>query len=908
MTSITITSTSSSNVAGPVTGGSTTAVVGGYTTDATALPFINEQDIGVYASGMKPSTQLYVFFDGKLMTSYVTQATLDFTISNPQVTDFNSAGSRGANTFSDTSGNFAAIMHIPAGTFFTGARLVVIADVNNLNNLDVATTSASYTFNAFNFTTTTTTDASVISTIPTSTSSGQSSDPSTAYTSTIQNLAPAQSTTSATQVSPANTSAALPQVNGTLAASNSNFSSTNWSITLNNLVDPIAQAFLIGSDGLSGADGVYVTSLDLFFESKDPIQGITVDIRTMQNGSPTNTVVPLSKIHLAPSNISTSTNGSAATHIQFPSPIFLASGLSYAIGLTPDGNNPNYSVFTAVVGQTDLNTNQPITSNWGSGNLFTSTNAQTWVPVTNEFMKFNLNIATFNYASANVYLVNKDYEFLVPSNTSGWFEQGEYVFQNSSNVCLSNTGNPQVVVNASSYTVSLLTTNSTSNLSSLSTNSSIVVSNGSVYNVLFVNTVANATSITVKNLPTFVTNTINTTATDTSIKFTPVGKVVTYDPYQYDLTLVDSTANSSSYFASGNTVIGSRSGASSAIFFVRDRVINRFQPYLYTTAVQSTALQFSMQNVIANTYSNTTLANYDLTKTNYVVDNEISVASKSNEIVHMSGQKSLKAILNMSTINNLLSPSLNVPHASIIGVKNIINSNSSNENTKAGSSVNRYISQTVTLSANLDSDDLNVYITAYKPANTYINVYGKFLNSSDPDTFDSKDWTLLNQDTSSAVISDPVNLSDVKEFQFSVPSSPPSVSKTGILTTSSSSNTITGFNTSFTTDVQSGNLIKIYSDSSQVTFQIAKVTSVANNTSLTIDNNAAFTSVTATYSVITTPHTAFINSQNYNALRYYSNTGVAYDSYITYAIKIDLLADTSYRVPRVLNIRSVAVV
>jgi hypothetical protein len=210
------------------------------------------------------------------------------------------------------------------------------------------------------------------------------------------------------------------------------------------------------------------------------------------------------------------------------------------------------------------------------------------------------------------------------------------------------------------------------------------------------------------------------------------------------------------------------------------------------------------------------------------------------------------------------------------------------------------------LAPGLDSEDLVVYLTAYKPANTYLHVYGKFLSSTDPETFDSKDWTYLPQVTDATLYSDPVDLNDLKEYQYTIPTSPPSVAKSGVLTTSTASNTVTGVSTTFTTDLAVNDLIKIYSDSSKTSAQVVKVTSIANNISLTIDNVSAFTTVNGLYEKVLLPRTAFLNDQNSGLIRYYSLSGTPYDSYITFAVKIEMSSDVSYKVPRVINLRAIA--
>jgi hypothetical protein len=246
--------------------------------------------------------------------------------------------------------------------------------------------------------------------------------------------------------------------------------------------------------------------------------------------------------------------------------------------------------------------------------------------------------------------------------------------------------------------------------------------------------------------------------------------------------------------------------------------------------------------------------------------------------------------------------------SSVLAYKNLISPTFSYENTKSGSAINKYISKTITLATGLDSEDLVVYLDAYCPKGTTVNVYGKFLAAADPEPFDSKDWTwLIEDDASSTLYSDPTNLSDIKELKYSVPNFLISTNKTGVLTTNVSSNTVTGINTTFTSDVAIGDIITLYSDSTRATSQVSKVTAIANNTSLLLDNTSSFTTTVGLYSKVESTKSAFINEDNANVLRYYGSSGIAYDTFITYAVKIVLASNTSYIVPRVLNMRAIAV-
>jgi hypothetical protein len=87
------------------------------------------------------------------------------------------------------------------------------------------------------------------------------------------------------------------------------------------------------------------------------------------------------------------------------------------------------------------------------------------------------------------------------------------------------------------------------------------------------------------------------------------------------------------------------------------------------------------------------------------------------------------------------------------------------ENKKTGGNATaRYISRRVTLADGFDSGDLRVYMTAYKPVGTNIFVYYKVLSTSDSDTFDNKNWTLMTQVGNANYVS--LNNLDYRELLF----------------------------------------------------------------------------------------------------------------------------------------------
>ena len=153
--------------------------------------------------------------------------------------------------------------------------------------------------------------------------------------------------------------------------------------------DPLAQSFLVDDEV-----GVFLTRCDVFFRSKDDMDiPVTFQLRTMQNGSPTQHVIPFSEIVIDPAEVQISGDGSIATLIRFKAPVYLEGGKEYCMCLA--SNSTKYSVYISRIGENDLLTQAFISNQPYLGSLFKSQNASTWEPSQWEDLKFSLYRADF---------------------------------------------------------------------------------------------------------------------------------------------------------------------------------------------------------------------------------------------------------------------------------------------------------------------------------------------------------------------------------------------------------------------------------------------------------------------------------------------------------------------------------
>ena len=170
--------------------------------------------------------------------------------------------------------------------------------------------------------------------------------------------------------------------------------------------DPLAQSFLVDETGM------FLSSIDLFFFEKDDRVPLTVQIRSVELGTPTGQLISdLAEVVLDPTEldsnnesiIKTSSDASAATRVTFPSPLYLEPGREYAIVILAPAT-VNYKIWIAQMGEETIETQtlgvdegskSIVTKQYLGGSLFKSQNGTIWTPTQTQDLKFNLNKCSF---------------------------------------------------------------------------------------------------------------------------------------------------------------------------------------------------------------------------------------------------------------------------------------------------------------------------------------------------------------------------------------------------------------------------------------------------------------------------------------------------------------------------------
>ena len=355
--------------------------IGNFVENVAVRDFMRSRLIRFTGTRMKPQTQVYPYFDGESVSAYCT----------PANSSFANTAAEGSALTTDSNGNVFGVFRLPNDDnlkFRIGTRRFVLKDVaNTAIESDLLTTSAF----------------------------GD-------YTSISLDI----------QQRGADISLTLPQVSREQITDNRTLTRVQILPPPDNGNDgggdPMTQTFTINA---GTSEGAFITKLDLFFGRKSSTYPITVQIREVENGFPTNTIVPFGSKTLQPSEVSANNVGTGgandATSFEFDAPIFLKNKQEYCFTVIPAGDNEEYALWVGELGGIDVDTTELIHKQPSSGILFSSANDRTWSPIQSEDIKFTLHRANFTSSTGTLYLENDNVDYFSYDTLSGTFNVGEKV-------------------------------------------------------------------------------------------------------------------------------------------------------------------------------------------------------------------------------------------------------------------------------------------------------------------------------------------------------------------------------------------------------------------------------------------------------------------------------------------------
>lgn len=159
----------------------------------------------------------------------------------------------------------------------------------------------------------------------------------------------------------------------------------------NEPVDPLAQSFF--TFGMT--DGCYITSVDLFFQTKDSVQPIWIELREMINGVPSNQFIsPTATVVKNSVDVLISNNGTIATNFKFNKMVYLLPDKDYCFVI--QSRSSQYNVWTSKLGENSIETGKIVFDQPYVGAMFKSSNNYSWEAENFEDIKFVLYKAEFD--------------------------------------------------------------------------------------------------------------------------------------------------------------------------------------------------------------------------------------------------------------------------------------------------------------------------------------------------------------------------------------------------------------------------------------------------------------------------------------------------------------------------------
>ena len=322
------------------------------------LSYMRSATVNFNAKGLKPNTRVYPFFDGQLVTDHCRD--IDATVF-------------GGNLVTDNNGEISGVFRIPAETFKTGTRLFTL--INHPSDPTAQTDCVAIT--------------------------SYTSKGAITYDTGKIGSTRAPNITFARSTSPRELS-----VERTVTV---NPSTTTFK-------DPVAQTFFVSGQN----NGIFITKIDVFFKTKPSVANvpITLQVRTTTNGNPGTEILPFSTVTLYPKDVNVSSDAEAPTQFTFESPVYLKNNEEYAVVLLPAGGREGYEIWTAVLGQNKIGTEEKIDKQPAAGRLYISSNSVNWTVSESADMKFTVYRANFNVSSGTLILKNKKIDYLGISSNS----------------------------------------------------------------------------------------------------------------------------------------------------------------------------------------------------------------------------------------------------------------------------------------------------------------------------------------------------------------------------------------------------------------------------------------------------------------------------------------------------------
>jgi len=479
--------------------------------------------------------------------------------------------------------------------------------------------------------------------------------------------------------------------------------------------DPVAQSFIVSKKNYP--NGIFLNSIKLFFRTKPTTENVPVSLYIVGtlNGYPNGDTLDHSVVTLTPDMVNTSEtpqylDGTTLTTFQFSVPVYIQSDILYAFIVKTDSNQ--YTLWTAANGDTAVgssaknlptdNTPSVITKIGGApyvGGLFISQNSQTWTSDQNQALMMVADQCVFTTSAT------PQISYVIPklNPQRELIEQSVDYYTNANNV--SNTLNS--ISNSTTYVDAF----------NITTTDFVPTTTQISYN--YVSTLASGSSAGYKNITPGKYGTA--TADDIYLDDGNGERVIL--PYSNNSFILNATLSSTDSYV---TPVISDAGLSA---------------YAINWNINNCSLSNSLIQLASGGTGYSNNANLSVTissPTGYGGSPATAAANVENGVI-----KSI--YITNGGSGYLTTPTITIADANTTPGTNASANVIGETSQVGGPALAKYVTRPIQLAQGNDSGDLNVYLTAYRPPNTDINVYYKILNRNDTQDLNGSSWQLMTK-------------------------------------------------------------------------------------------------------------------------------------------------------------------
>jgi hypothetical protein len=522
------------------------------------------------------------------------------------------------------------------------------------------------------------------------------------------------------------------------AGAKGTFTQTNYANTSSISVtyspwDPVAQTFIVSKDNYP--NGMFVKSVKLFFATKPANDNspVTVSIVGTQNGYPNGETLDHSVVIKTASEIKVSSSPqyldeTSYTEFTFSAPVYIQPGVLYAFIVKSNSNE--YTLWTASNGDVALSSSvknlptDPLPSTItkiGSapyvGALFLSQNAQTWTADQNQDLMFVMDRCVFDTS------VNPTITYVVPNKLPNrtLVDQSIDYFLNANNIStnINAAANTDILVDAFNITTTDFTPTTT----------------GISYS--YNSTLLSGSSAGVENI---IPGKFGTATND-------------------DIYLSD---------GKGERLLIANSNTSFSLYSQLSTTDDAVSPIISDAGLSVYAIKWNINNCELSN-SVITLVNGGASYNAACTTVTVSAPTGSGGTQAYAAANIVGGVIESIYFTEVGSGYITTPTFTITdatasgsGASATITGETS---PIGGNALCKYVTKKVVLDPANDSGDLNVFLTAYRPVNTDINVYYKILNRADTQKFDDSSWQLMTKISNSGSLYSQTR-DDVHEYTF----------------------------------------------------------------------------------------------------------------------------------------------